>query len=39
MSDDKGVQSVERALDIIESAASRQEGKSLTEISADTGLH
>lgn len=39
MSDDKGVQSVERALDIIESVADEQEGKNLTEIAADTGLH
>lgn len=39
MSDDRGVQSVERALDIIESAADEQEGKNLTEIAADTGLH
>ena len=39
MADDKGVQSVERALDIIETVASAQEGKSLTEIAAITGLH
>lgn len=39
MNEEKGVQSIERALDIIESAASSQEGKTLTEISCDTGIH
>ena len=39
MADDQCVQSVERALDIIETVASAQEGKSLTEIAAITGLH
>ena len=39
MSDDKNVQSVERALDIIESVADAQDGKNLTEIAADTGMH
>ena len=36
MNDDKSVQSIERALDIIENAATGRDGKSLTEIAAQT---
>lgn len=39
MSDDKNVQSIDRALDIIEAVAVEQEGKSLTEIASQVGLH
>ena len=39
MTDDKGVQSIERALDIIEAVAVEQEGLGLTEIAGCTGLH
>lgn len=39
MNEEKGVQSIERALDIIESVAEAQKGKTLTEISCSTGLH
>ncbi len=39
MNDDKSVQSIERALDIIENAATGRDGKSLTEIAAQTDLH
>ena len=39
MTDEKGVQSIERALDIIESVAEEQDGKHLTAIAEETGLH
>ncbi|MDO4544566.1 MAG: IclR family transcriptional regulator [Bacillota bacterium] len=39
MPDDKSVQSIERALDIIEAVAVEQEGLSLTEIAVKVGLH
>lgn len=39
MTDEKGVQSIERALDIIESVAEEQYGKHLTAIAEETGLH
>ena len=39
MTDEKGVQSIERALDIIESVAVEQGGKHLTAIAEETGLH
>lgn len=39
MSDENGVQAVERAIDILESVAAEQNGRNLTEISSDTGLH
>lgn len=38
MVDDKGVQSLERAFDIIEAIALEQSGKSLSDISTKTGL-
>lgn len=38
MTDEKGVQSIDRALDIIESIAIAQDGKSLTEIASQVGL-
>lgn len=39
MTDDKGVQSIDRALDILEAVAVREEGRSLTDISDYVGLH
>lgn len=39
MAEDKSVQSIDRALDIIETVAVEQDGKSLTEIAAQTELH
>ncbi|MGF6376322.1 IclR family KDG regulon transcriptional repressor [Clostridiales Family XIII bacterium PM5-7] len=39
MSEDKSVQSIERALDIIEAVATEQKGLGLTEISGKVDLH
>ena len=39
MGEEKSVQAVDRALDVIESVASEQNGRSLTEISRYTGMH
>ena len=39
MTDDKSVQSIDRALDILEAVAVREEGRSLTDISDYVGLH
>ena len=39
MSEEKGVQSIERALDIIEAVATEQSGKGLTDIAAEVQLH
>ena len=39
MAEDKSVQSIDRALDIIEAVAIKEEGRSLTEISEYVGLH
>ena len=39
MADDKSVQSIDRAIDIIEAVAVKEEGRSLTDISDTVGLH
>lgn len=39
MSDDKSVQSIDRALDIIEAVAVQQSGTALMDIAEETGLH
>ena len=39
MVEDKGVQSIERALDIIEALSESTEAKSLTQIASEAGLH
>lgn len=39
MSEDKSVQSIDRALDIIEAVAVEQEGMGLTELADCVGLH
>ena len=39
MADDKSVQSIDRAIDIIEAVAVKEEGRSLTDISDSVGLH
>lgn len=39
MTEDKGVQSIERALDIIEALAIEERGLGLSEIAAKVGLH